>query len=228
MFPLKTRVSQEQRGIGVCTEKLTPFAVFAFVVVAIVTEGCTYAAVAPGTSAPSGEIRVDRYRDVAIASYVEADSLAMNKEAKKNSWTCSAHKYPIDIDAGLRQTIRNVLEDSFASVDSIDTAVPSEGNYGYILVFRLDEFDPVVSYSSGFWSGTFNADVSIVMKVRVLSGDGSEILRTTVSGDGDGSVEGGCSKGGEALSQAAGEALEELLENFVYKVINSDLLDTDV
>jgi hypothetical protein len=67
--------------------------------------------------------------------------------------------------------------------------------------------------------------VSITLKVTVLDYDRRQILRTNVSGDGNGSSKGGCGEGATALGEAGSEAVSEVLENFVYKVINSDQLD---
>lgn len=185
--------------------------------------GCTYNAVAVGSGVAAAEIRADRVRDMSAGLVMNVSDAQTNIRARKRNYSCSAHNYPIDIGPAIRQTAGRVFESSFTSYYSQQANQSSERDI--LFTFTLDEFDPVVSYSAGFWTGTALADVTIVMRVVANRSNGSEILRTSISGDGRGEADGGCDKLAEALGEAGQAAVTELFENFVYKVINSDQLD---
>lgn len=193
---------------------------------ACIISACTYQAVAVSSLAPTSEIRADRFRDTHVGVVTNMDSTDFLIEAKKPGFTCTAHTYPVDVGPALRESIGKVMDASFSSYENIGSVTArQDGKHGYVMIFDLEEFDATFSYSTGFWSGTAHGRASITLKVTILDSYGDEILRTNVSGDGNGDAEGGCGKGAEALGQAASEAVAEVLENFVYKVINSDQLD---
>lgn len=188
--------------------------------------GCTYQAVAIKTAVPAGEIRVDRIRDVHATVVTNFANENLNKNARKPGLACTAHNYPVDIEAALRRSIGIIMDSSFASYESVNSiAGASNKNQSYTFIFDIQEYEPVFSYSSGFFSGTALGRVTLTSRVTVLDKDGKEILRTTVSGSGHAEADGGCNKGSEALSMAATKSISDMLEKFVYKVINSDQLN---
>ncbi len=203
---------------------------FAFIAIIVCTatlfSGCTYQAAAVSSASPTGEIRTDRVRDVHVGVVNNISDNALTMNARKVGYACSAHTYPIDVGPALRETIGKVIDASFSSYETLGSATDArDAGVRYTMVFDLDEFDSSVSYSAGFWSGSATATTSITLRVRVLDSNGEEVLRTNINGDGNGTSSGGCGESATALGEAASEAVSEVLENFVYKVINSDQMD---
>lgn len=202
--------------------------VFIFAGLLVSIAGCTYQAAAVRTAAPAAEIRVDRVRDHAVALYIDEESQELTSDARVIGITCSAHTFPLEMGPAVRQSIRSVLEGGFQGIQTITqtSAIPE----GAPLFFRftLEEFDPTVSFAANFWNSTATANVDIVMGVVASGIDGEELLRLTIAGDGTANSNGGCGEGATVLAEAGEEAIEELLENFVFRVINSDELDQEI
>ena len=59
------------------------------------------------------------------------------------------------------------------------------------------------------------------MKVRALNKHGAQIIDKTLYGGASDNGKGQCSDGANYLAKATENAIEDLLENFVYKIINS-------
>jgi hypothetical protein len=194
----------------------------AIAMASILTSGCTYQAVATASMSPASEVRVDRIRDTHALVVTNFSDTELTKEARKPGVTCTANKYPLELGPALRQSIGIVMESSFASYEMSNDA---DDRATYQFLFDVREFDPMFTYSSGFWSGTAQGTVNLSARVTVLDRQGSEILRTTISGTGNSTAEGACDKGSEALSMAGTNAISDMLENFVLRVINSDELD---
>ena len=195
-----------------------------FVLAAIsLTSACSYQAAAVQTVAPTGEIRADKVRDAHAGYVFSVDDAELSAEARKTSYTCSAHTYPVDIGPALKGSLEAVMGASFTSHEELaDINAKVIGHHDYVFVFDLEEPDFSMGMATGFWEGSANARTSITMKTVTYGTDGNEILRTNINGDGGGDSKGGCDAGAEALSQSATDAISELLENFIYKVINSD------
>ena len=188
--------------------------------------GCTYQAIAVHTSVPASEIRVDRVRDAHAVVVTNLDSDLLIKNAKKPGLSCTAHNYPVEIGPALESSLGIVMDSAFGSYEksaSLPSTTPSMRRYTFR--FDVEEFEPVFSYSPGFWSGTAQGRVTISGRVQVFDGNQKEILRTMISGSAHSDAEGGCDKGAEALGTASTKAIADFLENFVLKVINSDELD---
>jgi hypothetical protein len=94
--------------------------------------------------------------------------------------------------------------------------------------FRLESFESVLGYMSGTWTGSAHAESSMNLSFKVRGPDGSELLSTSVAGDGSAIRSGGCDQGSVVLSESASKAIEEAVQTFVYKVIDSRLLEDPV
>ena len=188
--------------------------------------GCTFHAAAVGTVAPASEIRVDKYRDVTIGLYIDEEIMKLDSGARVVGYVCSAHNYTLDLGLALVLSIYDVVEAGFRGVEPVERHTVPVDQMPIVLQFTLEEYDPTIRFATGFWTATATSDVEIVLRVIALGTGGHELLRATIAGDGSEDAEGiDCSAGAAALSEAGHEAIEELLENFVHRVINSDLLD---
>ena len=188
--------------------------------------GCTFHAAAVGTVAPASEIRVDKYRDVTVGLYIDEEIMKLHSGARVVGYVCSAHNYTLDLGLALVLSIYDVAEAGFRGVEPVERHTVPVDQMPIVLQFTLEEYDPTIRFATGFWTATATSDVEIVLRVIALGTGGHELLRATIAGDGSEDAEGiDCSAGTAALSEAGHEAIEELLENFVHRVINSDLLD---
>ena len=188
----------------------------------VAASGCSYNAHVVSTSSAASEIRLDKHVDENVAYSLSSELDNLHKEVKPSSYVCSAHKYPLEAGAAIRESIRSVLDQAFLEV--YRTTSPGESSPGtkYQLNFDLEEFQPRLTFSPGFWSATIDSNVELVLKVRVMDSNGDEIIRTMVSGHGSENGSGQCGDGSKYLADATQEAIERTLENFIYKTINSD------
>ena len=188
--------------------------------------GCTFHAVPVGTVAPASEIRVDKHRDVTVGLYIDEQIARLGSSARVVGYVCSAHNYTLNLGPGLVHSIHDVVEAGFRGVEPVERHTVPVDQMPIVLQFTLEEYDPTIRFATGFWTTTATGNVDIALRVIALGTGGRELLRAIIAGDGSEDAEGAeCFVGSAALSEAGEEAIEELLENFVYRVINSDLLD---
>lgn len=137
----------------------------------------------------------------------------------KPGFICRAHKYPLYAGDVIRESIVQTLEGAYGSVSTSDS-MPSSVN-GTIFKFDLADFDPQLRFSSGFFTGSADANVDIGIRARVTSSNGAELITTTFRGQGHSNQDGECAVGADALSAATSKAIRGAMENFVDKVINT-------
>lgn len=189
--------------------------------------GCTYQSVALSTAEPVEDIAVDQTRDIRIDYFIDVADDFQAVESRRIGHMCVAHKYPLNVVPAVTETIDEVLRNAFSDPQRHEMPVmmPAAGNQ-YFIEFRVESFETVLGYSSGTWSGSAHADAAMNMSVSIVGPDGIEVHRSSLSGDGSAIQAGGCAQGAVALSESASEAIEETVQAFVYKVVNSRLLDT--
>jgi hypothetical protein len=137
---------------------------------------------------------------------------------------CSAHSYPIEVGDAIKSSIIKVLDGTFNTVTSSTSRSHSDEDGKYKFIFSLDSFQPSLRFSPGFWQASISANSELIMKVTVLDSNGNEVVRTTFSGEGSAESGGQCGDGADVVAQATEKAIKRALENFVYKIINSDYL----
>ena len=184
--------------------------------------GCAYNATVMSTSAPVAEIRTDKQCHKDVSYYIGSELHDLYKEVKPASYVCSAHKFPLEVGGAIESSIIKVLKGTFDNVSASASKNPSEGDGAYKFIFSLDSFRPILKFSMGFWAANITAQTEIVMKVLVIDSSGKEVVRTTISGEGAADLSGQCGAGADVLQEATEKAVERALDNFVYKVINSD------
>jgi hypothetical protein len=182
---------------------------------------CTYSTEAMMVSAPASEVRSDKRSELAASVYFDPSLDSLAADAAKNSYTCSAHKFPIVIGPAVKASLRRVLDESFRSVDVRRASQFDQPNVVDIRV-KPDSFRPMVQFSQGFWSVSTTAQAELVLRVSAWLNGREIIAPTTIAGEGSSmGGSGGCGKGADAVNIASTEAVKRAMENFVYKVVNS-------
>ena len=185
---------------------------------ALTVSGCTYQTVAVNAVPPGDEIETERFRNLSVDYSVEIDEQFATIESRRIGGLCGAHNFPLSVEPALTQTIDSVLEHSFANPRRHDSPQATASSD--------DSLESTLGYSSGVWTGSAHADVAMNISYAIFAADGTEISRSTVSGDGSTIRGGGCSQGSVALADSATQAIEEAVQTFVYKALNSPALDS--
>lgn len=182
--------------------------------------GCTYSTQTATLASAAAEIRTSEHISApAILRFdPQYDSLTVN--AKKNSLECSAHSYPSTVGPAIKASVRKAFEAVF---DSVDVSGNPGSNPGAVVIsVRHEAYNPVLQFSSGFWSAKASAQSEIVMRVDAERFGKQIMYPVTISGEGSAfGLSGGCGKGAEAINQANEGALKRLMENLAYRLINN-------
>lgn len=200
---------------------------YSFIIIAFLSVflgGCTYKAKTISTSAPAAEIENDKQMECNADYYIDYESDNPDKIVSPSSYICSAHDYPLECKTSINNSIRNVLEGCFENVSQSNDKSFSGLDGKYKFIFDLKGFDPDLSFQAGFWSATINANTEITMRVTVLDQDNEKLFKVSISGDGRANSKGQCGDGAQVLATATEKAVREMLDEFVYDVINSDKL----
>jgi hypothetical protein len=185
---------------------------------------CTYSTQTSTLASAAAEIRPDRRVNVPAILRFDPQYDNLTVDAEKNSFECSAHRFPSTVGPAIKQSTRKAFEAVFSSVD-VTNNTGSNPN-AVVVNIKHEAYQPVVAFSSGFWSAKASARSEIVMRVDVQRNGKAILYPITVSGEGsEMGVSGGCSSGAKALDQANHAALKRLMENLAYRVVNNgDLL----
>lgn len=181
---------------------------------------CTYSTQTATLAAAAAEVRTDqRINGTAVLNF-DPQYDTLTKDAEKNSFECSAHRYPATVGPAIKQSVAKAFGAVF---DNVDLSGNRNSNPNAVVInIRHEAYNPVVSFSSGFWSGKANAQSEIVMRVDAERNGKAIMYPVTVSGQGSSmGVSGGCGTGAKALNEANNAALKRLMENLAYRVINN-------
>lgn len=182
--------------------------------------GCTYSTQTATLASAAAEVRTsERIGGAAILDFDPQFDL-LTKDAEKNSFECSAHRYPSTVGPAVKNSVRKAFEAVF---DSVDVSSNPSSNPGAVVInVRHEAYEPMVSFSMGWWSAKASAKSEIVIRVSAERNGKQIMYPVTVSGEGSSmGVSGGCGKGAQALNQANEAALKRLMENLAYRVINN-------
>lgn len=182
--------------------------------------GCTYSTQTATLASAAAEIRTDQHISGPAVLDFDPQFDSLTKDAEKNSFECSAHRFPSTIGPAIKSSVRKAFEAVF---DSVDVSGNPSSNPGAVVIHvRHEAYEPSVSFSMGWWSAKASARSEIVIRLSAER-NGKEIMYpVTVSGEGSSmGVSGGCGKGAQALNQANEAALKRLMENLAYRVINN-------
>jgi hypothetical protein len=182
--------------------------------------GCTYSTQTTALAAAAAEVRTDEHIKASAILDFDPQYDSLTKDAEKNSYECSAHKYPSTIGPAIKQSTRKAFEAVFDNVDV--SSNPTSNPEAVVIHIRHEDYEPVVSFSMGWWSAKASAKSEIVMRISAERNGKQILFPVTVDGDGSSfGVSGGCGKGAMALDQANQAALKRLMENLAYRVINN-------
>ena len=190
--------------------------------IACTMAGCTYHSEALTVKAPASEVRIDRQVGEPVSVFIDPEIEFLSSDAAENSYACSAHSFPVTIGPAIKSSIVNILEEAFTDVQIVESNQTSPRD-GFYMSFRKDTFRPTIFFAAGFWQGTANASSEIVLKVTTRYFDQIIFDEMTIADRGfsNGQHKGGCNVGAGALKDAGKESIKRLLENLVYKVINT-------
>ncbi|WP_233884588.1 hypothetical protein [Paraburkholderia flagellata] len=159
------------------------------------------------------------------AYLVFSSNLMTASKEVKPGFACGAHSFPMAIGDALKSSITRTVGAAYPHSLSTGSAIPSTAD-GLIFKFDLSDFDPTIRFAPGFLVPTADANVEIAVQARVADKTGKELITTTFHGHGHASEDGACGIGADALGDAAKKAIQDAMENFVDKVINTGALDT--
>jgi len=199
------------------------------VMITVFLSSCSYNAKVSSSSAPVKMIQKDKHIDCSISYYFERDLNSLNSTISPVGYVCKTVSYPINAKEAFENSLKEVLESSFTNVEKASGRNFSSTANEYNFVFELVSFDPSIDLTMYNtltqilfpYYATINAESKIAMKVRALNKHGAQILDKTVYGEGSENGNGQCSDGANYLAKATENAIEVLLEDFVYKIINS-------
>lgn len=158
------------------------------------------------------------------AYLVFSSNLMTASKEVKPGFACAAHSFPMAIGETLKASITQTVDAAYPHAISTGGAIPATAD-GLIFKFDLSDFDPTIRFAPGFFVPTADANVEIAIQARVADRTGKELITTTFHGHGHASEDGACGIGADALADAAKKAIQDAMENFVDKVINTGALD---
>ena len=161
--------------------------------------------------------------------FVDDDSLITNVHA--TGVACGAHSYPLDARAPFKDAVRQTLEQLVEHVTPVDAPVSSadlaaQGKAGMIIV-KGNEVQARFAMVPGFWTASAEANVDLTAAVSV-DGAGGRLFGTEASGTGHAEAPAGglCSGPANALADATGTAMKQLLGQLGERMSNSPRLRT--
>lgn len=138
--------------------------------------------------------------------------------AEATSWTCTAQEFEVPVDQPYEHSIRKVVRETFEAVDYVDAALSPEalanGNYAGQVVIIQSGADAFFNVRNRFISYVVDSEVRVntVTSVSLVNGTQSQF---SSSGVGQGQVDlyVGCSVAGDAVSMAAQNAVQTLVNS---------------
>jgi hypothetical protein len=191
---------------------------------AAVLAGCTYEAKPVTVSSAAAEIQPSRVSSERVSLYLDPALADLETEAD-TGYTCSAHAFPVKAGEAVISSFRKVVDEAFGEYEMRESAVYTGGDLDVRV--GLETFGVDLAFDSGFWSAKATARAELVLKVDVSRNGAPVVGRTTIAGEGTGRRDGGCDVGAEASAEATEVAIKRTMENFIYKLVNSGMLDPD-
>lgn len=182
--------------------------------------GCTANATVAPSAAGASVVMQSRVVESPTSVYFPPELAYWQQKIPVTGYECSAWSFPTSVGPGLVETFR------LANKAALQHEVPGGRANGpapgadYNIVFGLESIEAKVTFAPSFWSAVVTANADVALQVHVVGADG-EVLRTVIDGQGSATLDGGCSDGAKALSEAIGKALRRVSENYVDRVINS-------
>jgi len=149
----------------------------------------------------------------------------LTKVVKMSSYACSAHTYPMSVGDPLAQSIRNATRSAFEDAMEMSSGGKLAEGIAGTIIYRLEDFNPKLSCSEGFWTINCASTTEIGMSVMVRDNSGKVILNTAASASrsADGEAGSTCDKAGNLVAESFTKATKEVLERLLERVSNSKL-----
>jgi len=197
---------------------------FLLAAVAVIASGCSHVATVDSVRATNIYSNYEGKIDGAVAYTVDSTSLTMLRKGDSiQGFLCSAHKFPVDAVAAFERSIPSMLDQIFKDVRNSE----SVGNGEIKLLFRIENYNPKVKFTPGFWSSNASATVELGVSV-VAYVDGKRVLGTSADSqrtkDGDGGQ--ACEGGAEVLGDATRAVIKDVLEKLGERISNNQALRT--
>jgi hypothetical protein len=194
---------------------------------ALMLAACSYNT--PVAVAPNLNVYVPTGQKIAGRWLVYTDGSPLKRQVSATGYSCSAHKFPMDISDAFKQsalkTLQNVVEE--AVIVQVPTPVSeaiAQGARG-VIVLRGETFSPRFVAITNFWDATIDANVEITASIFMDTKDG-RILASSAEGMGNAqSGSGGACEGAStALAQATETAMKRVLGALVERLANTAAL----
>lgn len=164
-----------------------------------------------------------------FALIVDDSVTNVSRQVRSSSHVCSAHTFPIVLGDSAASSINRLMESLFDNITTRSTMPTSDemkrGNLKAAVVVKLDSFEPRVTCSMGFWSGscTASADVSFGL---VASGPSGRLAAFSSGGSksADGDAGGACEGAARVLGDAISKSMKDALERMGERIANSQTL----
>lgn len=196
--------------------------IFILLVFIFTTSGCTYRAVVTSTSAPVSEIMQSKKRPYVVSYYLD-DALITNAiEIKPFTDQSSAHTFILEVGDSFDTAIKTILKNTSLQVTRLSALETRNIDENYKFTIIVETFKPRLHFESDFMEIVAMAESEIVMRVKVTDISGQEVAIATAIGTGTSVIKGDTSTGSQALVDATQIAIQRVLEDFIYKIINAD------
>lgn len=193
--------------------------------VAVAATGCAHKI----DPASVSSVNVYTTRDAKIPGkynlVIDDNIKGLTKEVKMSSYACSAHTYPMSVGNPLAQSIRNATRSAFENAMEMSTGGTPAADISGTVVYRLEDFNPKLSCSTGFWSVNCTATTELGMNILVRDNAGKVVVNTAASASrsADGDAGSMCDKAGNLVGESFVKATKEVLERLLERVSNAKL-----
>lgn len=198
------------------------------IITTLLLSGCSYA-VNP-VSISAGNIYSTEHDKIPGTWVVVTDESMENisREVSPSGYDCSVHKFPVNIGSAVttsvKRTMRSVFENMVVQKTMPDKEKINELGASGTVFIKLDTFEPRISCSIGFLSGSCTGISDIEFGVIVRKKD-SKRFATSVVGSAkvDGDSGRACEGATNVLSEAISKSIKKALEQMGDQLSNSTM-----
>jgi hypothetical protein len=190
------------------------------VILVFCTAACTHEVVVSGSSAPAAEVMANRVIRTPTTYSFSPDLQDAHPPISFDGVACSAHTYNLNIGPAIKETLVKATEAGFSNASPGSETVRAP----YNIRFDLEDLSAHLNVIPGFFSTKISAHIEITARTDVTDGQGTELARAVLEGQATEVRDGGCFNADVALTAASDKALRRLGTDYVYKIINTNVL----
>lgn len=188
----------------------------------LILSACSHSVTLSGTGAAAAEVMPNRVIQTPTQYYYTQDLVNASKSIEPESTACSAHSYKINIGPGIKETLDAAIASGFAK--ATETKDGETMNAPYNMRIDAEDISARVAVVERLFTNRVEAHVEISGRVEVRDAQGAPTARAMIYGEGTESADGGCFNAEKAIHLAGDKAIRRLGTDFVYKVINANVL----